>query len=533
MTPLPGGFEVDYRLLAAIKALIALAGFALLAWDWRLGAQAPPRWIRFRRRALAALGLLALAAWWNFGALHGAGRPLHLHDFFHYYVGSKYFRELGYTHLYQCMAVADVQRGHARDVGQRWTRNLDTNALERRLPTAAETDECRARLGPRWDEFSADLDWFRTRMRPRDWDGIPLVFGHNATPAWNAVGHWLTRAGPASDRQVLALALIDAILLVTLWVLLWRTFGWQAASVAALWWGLNGASAYSWIGGGFLRADGLLLLTAAVCALKTGRGFAAGLALGAAALLRAYPLFLVAGLGVKVLLDAHARGAGWAWQTWRGVIAGAAAGAALLLGLSVATWAGAPGGALEPWTGFATNSRKHLETPIRNHVGLKPAIWFDPATRGAILSRFWNDDPWDAWRDARLDTAARRAPLRYAITALFVVLFAFSVRRAPPWMALVASVALLPFVTTLANYYYASLLLFGVLWRYDRAIGVALAALTALSAGLPAVAEHNDDRYFILSVAIVIFAFLLAWRLPRAAAAETGEASAPPAVAPA
>jgi hypothetical protein len=76
------------------------------------------------------------------------------------------------------------------------------------------------RRSTRWRRTAATSEW----LMPSD-----MVRPSHA-PAWNAVGHWLTRGAPASDRQILALALIAPILLATLWVLPWRTLGWQAAS---------------------------------------------------------------------------------------------------------------------------------------------------------------------------------------------------------------------------------------------------------------------------------------------------------------
>src|SRR5579864_7490312 len=36
-------------------------------------------------------------------------RPFHFHEFAHYYVGPKYFREIGYLGLYGCLTLADAE----------------------------------------------------------------------------------------------------------------------------------------------------------------------------------------------------------------------------------------------------------------------------------------------------------------------------------------------------------------------------------------------------------------------------------------
>ena len=54
----------------------------------------------------------------------------HPWDSFHYYIGGKYFRELGYTRLYECVMVADVEAGHGARVAGTGIRNLETNRID-------------------------------------------------------------------------------------------------------------------------------------------------------------------------------------------------------------------------------------------------------------------------------------------------------------------------------------------------------------------------------------------------------------------
>jgi hypothetical protein len=516
MTPLPGGFLLSQHLVATVKTLLVLSALYVLIWDLGRGDAHDRRFLRVRNLALGALGMASLAAWANFGALHGPGRPLHLHDFFHYYTGSKYFAELGYTRLYQCVAVEEMQQGRVREVSQRWTRNLQTNDLERGTPSQAQIDECLTAFAPaRWQAFSADVEWFRGHMSPPQWGEVQMVFGHNATPVWSAMGYWLTRNAPASTAQMFSLALLDPMLLAIMWVVIWRTFGWPAASIAAIWWGLNEASAFIWIGGAFLRQDCVVCIVCGVCALRTNRRVLAGILLAAAALLRAFPLFLLVALAAKILQVLHAQGFRAALTSYRGLIGGLLISATVLLTAATVTWSARGLSVLEPWKGFATNSQKHLATPITNHIGLKPALWFSSATRGKNLQQMWLDGPWDTWRAARTSTFEERRPVYILVLLLFLGCFALNVIPLPDWLIIVFGVALLPFVTTLANYYYSVLLLFGLVWPLDKPIGVGLAALTALTAVAPAILPERDDRYVMISIAVVLYAFFVVFRARR------------------
>ena len=83
-----------------IIAVVASAGAAWLAWRavpglWRrLG----PRGARAWDVGLALLGLAGALCWSNLGQFNfpGFGHPS---ETFHYYLGAKYFPELGYTRL--------------------------------------------------------------------------------------------------------------------------------------------------------------------------------------------------------------------------------------------------------------------------------------------------------------------------------------------------------------------------------------------------------------------------------------------------
>ncbi len=64
------------------------------------------------RLVLAGIALLAavgLGAHLDFLGFHGERGAVHYWDFFHYYMGSKYFAELGYGGLYDASARADAE----------------------------------------------------------------------------------------------------------------------------------------------------------------------------------------------------------------------------------------------------------------------------------------------------------------------------------------------------------------------------------------------------------------------------------------
>ena len=77
----------------------------------RLGAA--PRERTARRIGIFLTGLAFLCYFDFFNPNVRYKEYYHRHEFFHYYMGSKYFRGLGYTRIYECTAVAEVELGRA------------------------------------------------------------------------------------------------------------------------------------------------------------------------------------------------------------------------------------------------------------------------------------------------------------------------------------------------------------------------------------------------------------------------------------
>jgi hypothetical protein len=166
----------DRSLLSAqqvntVKALLAGAGTLLLVVRLAL-----PRWQQLparRRRlwdgALLGLGLLAAACWWN---LFQFNYPIfgHPSETYHYYIGSKYFPELGYTRLYHCTTVADAEVGSPEWAANRYIRNLETNSLESGQSALADPEACKRHFSPeRWRSFRRDVNEFRKRSDEVYW----------------------------------------------------------------------------------------------------------------------------------------------------------------------------------------------------------------------------------------------------------------------------------------------------------------------------------------------------------------------------
>src|SRR5450432_506316 len=102
MLPLDPWRSIDNDAMLVMKGAIAAAGAVLLLTWAILHFKRKGRTLRaFRGKLLAPLLLLGACsffAYWNFFHFH-FDRYEHDWDSYHYYVGAKYFRELGYTRI--------------------------------------------------------------------------------------------------------------------------------------------------------------------------------------------------------------------------------------------------------------------------------------------------------------------------------------------------------------------------------------------------------------------------------------------------
>lgn len=307
-----------------LASLGAVAGYLWLRdsggdhWVWRIAVcsigavlLAVRGFLADRTRFAMSLALIAWA-----GLVIGAmvGRPLERlvtkqsvseWSFFHYYLGAKYFTEMGYNGLYTQAVLADAEGDEyfaSRNV--RFIRNLDTYEFEAPAP------ETRERLPgwteARWEQFGEDLEPFYRPLRKR-WEDVLCDRGYNATPTWNTTG-WLLGQIPASKEGFAAIVGIDVLLLALGFaVLVWAAgplWGLMAIAYLLVFYG-NQAHV---VGRPFLHdyAAAMALFTAAT--LKRKPGWAA-VALAYAAMVRIFPGFFLFGLGIWTLMRWRRTGA--------------------------------------------------------------------------------------------------------------------------------------------------------------------------------------------------------------------------------
>ena len=456
---------------------------------------------------LLALGLAAAACWWNLGKFHHS-EYVHTWEVYHYYMGAKYFPELKHTRLYDCAVVADAEAGVGPRPQQRVIRDLQSNQLRRAGHLGRQAGLCKAHFSAsRWRAFAADLAWFRGQMSGDRWQQAQQDHGYNATPVWGMVGRLLASTGPASEAQVLALALFDPLLLGLMFVAVWWAFGWRGLCLALIFWGTNYPARFFWNGGGYLRQAWLVAAVLSICLMRRQRMYGAGLALTVAALLRIFPGLLVTGLVLNAL-----------WRMWqqrrftltvahRRFALGCLTALALLVPLSAAS------GGLDAWPGFVENSRKHLDTPLTNYMGLKTVVAYSPATSASQLKDSSLRDPYGPWKQARRQLFESRRPVYLLLLLGYLLLLLRAVRGKPDWIAATISIGLIPMATELTCYYMSILLGLALLFRRAPLVVAGLLAYAALGWACSSLWGWYDQQFTYLSLLTVVLVVLATWQL--------------------
>jgi hypothetical protein len=500
------------------ELVLALLGFALLQWGFMLRRDGDPdRYKRLRNWLLASLGVLGGLTYVNFGFAH-FGNYIHDWEWTHYYVGSKYFSELSYDRLYECIATADAEDGLRRRVELRTLTNLHTNVIEKTKEILEHPERCKQHFTPeRWQDFKHDVKFFRDRQSAKRWDDLQLDHGYNATPVWNIAGTLLANTAPASKTQLYILALLDPLYLLATIAIIWWAFGWRVLSVGLVVFATNFPSRFYWTGGSFLRWDWLFYLVAAVCLLRKDRPRLAGAALAYSTLLRVFPMFIFLGPGLAL-----------GWHFWKhrrlerrylNFFAGAAVAVALLMPLSL----GVSGG-VTAYKQFVHNTNKHKETPLTNYVGLRTVMAWRPSTVGRHVKDNSLVDPWSKWKQARLDGFKQAKPAYVVIVLAFLVLLGLSVRHVEPWAAAALGVTFIPVGVELTSYYYAFILAVALLYEKREQVGRWLLLLTGFTqfvawAPIKNMSSWLDEQYTLMSAATVGVFGAIVWlfREPEAA----------------
>ncbi len=475
------------------SSIVALALLLVAGVVWCM-----PRLVttaRTRNVTLACLALAATLVHVDFFHYHGPRGAVHWWEFYHYFVGTKYFPELGYTALYEASIVADAEDDALHAPQRELIRSMRTYRLEPRSAVLTRAATIKSTFTPaRWRAFKADVAVFRNAAPVAWYASVPLQdHGLNATPPnvllLGTLANWLARVDAHMFCSWFAWGDI-ALFALGAW-LLGRWLGPPSAFGILFFWAINPLNSYTMVGGAYLRQVYVTLCVLAIGALVRRRQLLASACLAAASALTVLPGLLALGHIVGSRFgDGPERRRGLAFA---GVFCTVCLGLALITSLAVK----APSDA-NCWSAFRTKISLHAHQATLNNVGLEYALGFSDTHNAQAVAASWPNGARLHWPTAMARTRRLRAlPLEVLRTSALVLAIATAAYAGAP--ATMASGLMVLFaVLDVSAYYYTLLclvpLLFGFERRYVAATCLAFSAIWLL--GLVPSVRMVLDRYF-------------------------------------
>jgi hypothetical protein len=355
------------------------------------------------------------------------------HDFYHYYVGAKYHRELGYFHLYECSVVADSQ-GRQKLEPNAQIRDLRTYGYRPVRQILQNSGRCAQRFSePRWEAFNRDIHTLSGLMSSQYWLNVLRDKGYNATPVWTAYASRITNLLPLESTAALYTILgLDYLFFALILVVVGLTFGWRNNLFVILFWGLNFTTVFGFSRGSVSRLDWLACLVLGLCLIRRKKYASAGALAAIASVFRIFPVLFFFGLGAKALwslfrtrrIPAH---------YLRFVVA-----FIVVLALSLGLTALSPDRPV--WTDFTEKISGHDKQIAGYRLGLKYAL-IDPDL----------PDKTGQWES--------KQPLRWTLIGAVLLVLFFAARRLEDHETLGLSFVCVVFMTAPTFYYYELLVI--------------------------------------------------------------------------
>ncbi len=253
------------------------------------------------------VALISIPAYFDFFQFPKHGSFMNPHGWFHYYMGAKYSKEVGYYDLYPAVVIGNMEN-NGRLIQHRM-RDLKTyRVISTRKVLRDQTRYKNLFTPERWSEFKRDLNYFQRHTKPKRWPGVVLDKGYNATPMWNMVGAALTNVISTANKLGMSLLLsVDFVLLTIAMCFVWHAFGVQAALLLTTYFACHFAFflyGVNELRGGLLRFDWLAGIIIGVCQLKQNRFKTAGALFAYSSAMRIFPLILIFGIVAKALVSA-------------------------------------------------------------------------------------------------------------------------------------------------------------------------------------------------------------------------------------
>ncbi len=451
---------------------------------------------------------------------------VHWHEIYHYYLGAKYFPEIGYKGMYETIAYADSISEHPalRAIGLRSLR-APTYPIPMAEGLRRGKEEFRPKFtDERWQSFRDDLEAMKN-LGDTNWLDLGMFdAGYNPSPSWNVIGNTMANLMPLRQDQawfgdqspewyqIQWLPLFDPLLLVIALGFVTWAFGALGATAFVLFYMLSEPASMTWIAGSFFRWTWFVELMIGLSCLKKRHYIPAGIFFGLTATDRIFPLAFLGAAGVGLLADNVRQ------RNFRPVLKfgiSAAITMAIMVGLSIMMFG------TQAWVEFFEKISAHKDLYFVNHIGYRRIAVFGPEVPG---QNFWWEEGLNHFREWNAHLTAKWIevrPLHYVLWAVMITVALYASLRARADEASLMLGGLLFFLFEIpANYYYIYFpMVFVVLLTttYSKLRPLLLSSFIALWAALWYFHGYNsDDLINNYYKCCCFFAFYCVWVFGRA-----------------
>ena len=220
---------------------------------------------------------------------------------YHYYIGAKYFKEVGYTNLYSCT----LKAGKEADI-ETWNkihtyRDLSTYKIKAYTKSADCPDSIFTKS--RWKAFTEDISVLTSWSEPSYWKKVVTDKGFNPTPFWVLIAQAPANIFSLNNIFVQkTLFNLDPLFIILTTLIIWLNKDKKTALLtlflSLIFFGTNGR-----ISNNFLQFIWFPLLAATVLAWHKKRFLISGAMLGLATGLQAFSIFFAIPVFLNLLFS--------------------------------------------------------------------------------------------------------------------------------------------------------------------------------------------------------------------------------------
>lgn len=210
---------------------------------------------------------------------------------FHYYLGAKYLREIGYFNLYSC--AVDKNNPIWRET--KLVRDLKTYKLVRKdeLSLCPRNNFTNQRL----KSFLADSEFITIHAEDKYWSYVVTDKGFNPPPSWASIAGTLANIIPLETKiGYFLLFNFDLLFILIAAVIIWYELG-IVASLITLFLSLIYFGTLGALGNNYLQYGWYPLIVASYASWRRKKYNISGIALGFATALQMFPLFFAIPVG--------------------------------------------------------------------------------------------------------------------------------------------------------------------------------------------------------------------------------------------